>query len=405
MGAPSTVAVAAAALFAASLATTISSAYGADGPVPTASCTGAPQITDASGDGHHSGTDVLSAWLTEGAGRLQAVVQVRAGLFAPEHDDAELNGTGYALAFDLGGATRYVRVRAAPGGGTLSYDYGTYSGGAFTSLGTTTGSVVHATGAGTATIDVPAALGAIPGSVLARPFVVTYDGITAGVPDWVDHAPGGTDPNDAARGADYTVGACGGGNGPGTGGGPGPGGGGGTTAPASPITAVVLSVPTARTGAGRILVTGRVNPARAGVDVAIDRTAHGKTTTSHVTTDADGAFALAATVTEATRVRATAGGISSGTETVDMRSRTTVAVKRTKGGAVTLSGAVTPKLPGRALLLRVGSPSTTASRAVTGGRFAFRFKNGHVPRGRFQVVYVPSSQRAERSTSRAVRLG
>ncbi|WP_445152167.1 hypothetical protein [Baekduia sp. Peel2402] len=382
-------------------------AHAADGPAPTASCTGAPQITDASGDGHHTTTDVLSAWLTEGAGRLQAVVQVRSGAFAPEHGDAEVNGSGFAMVFTVGGATGYVRTRAAPDG-SLTYDYGTYANGAFTSAGATTGSVVHSAGAGTTTIDVPvAALGIVAGTVLNGPYVLTYDGISGGVPDWVDHAPGGVDPSDSARGADYTVSACGGaGGGTGTGGGGGAGGTGtGAGSGTSATTAVVLSAPTKRTGSGRVLVTGRVIPARVGIAVAIARKTRAGTKTAHVTTDADGEFALTVALSETTDLRATVGGIRSATRTVTLRSRTTVRVRRSRAGTVTLTGTVSPAVPGRALLLEVGSPDTTASRAVSNGRFTFRFKKGHVPRGRFQIVFVPSKERAERSTSRAVRLG
>ena len=60
-------------------------------------CDDSPQIADAGGDGHHPGTDVLAAWLSEASGRLQAVIQVRAGIFVAEHDDAEVNGSGFAL--------------------------------------------------------------------------------------------------------------------------------------------------------------------------------------------------------------------------------------------------------------------------------------------------------------------
>ena len=66
---------------------------------PPAPCNNAPQITDANGDGHHPATDVLAAWFSEAAGHLQAVIQVRAGTWVAEHDDAEVNGSGYALVF------------------------------------------------------------------------------------------------------------------------------------------------------------------------------------------------------------------------------------------------------------------------------------------------------------------
>ncbi len=194
-------------------------AAAADGPPPAGPCNGSPQITDAVGDGHHTSSDVLSAWLTEGSGQLQAVIQVRVGTFVPEHSDAELNGSGFAFLFTLAGRLDYVRTLAAPDG-TLTYDYGTFAGDTFSSLGATTGSAVHSAGAGTTTIDIPAALGVGAGTLLSAPFVLTYDGINGGMPDWVDQAPGGIDPADGARGADYVVGSCGGAPGGGGGGSP-----------------------------------------------------------------------------------------------------------------------------------------------------------------------------------------
>jgi hypothetical protein len=197
----------------------------ADGTAP-APCQGSPQITDVSGDGHHASSDVLSAWLSEASGHLQAVIQVRAATFVPEHSDADINGSGFAFLFTLNGRVDYVSTRAAPDE-SLTYDYGTYSpSNHFTSLGTTTGSVARSPGTGSTTIDIPAAFDISPGALLAAPFVLTYDGINAGVPDWVDHAPGGQEPDDSARGADYVVGSCGGtpaAGGP-TGGQPGSGG-------------------------------------------------------------------------------------------------------------------------------------------------------------------------------------
>jgi hypothetical protein len=336
-------------------------------------CDGAPQITDVAGDGHHASSDVLSAWLSEAGGKLQAVIQVRAATFVPEHGDADLNGSGFALLFTLAGRQDYVRARAAPDG-SLTYDYGTYAPGSyFTSLGTTSGSVERNPGTGDTVIDVPAALGTAPGTLLSAPWVLTYDGINAGVPDWVDQAPGAVTPDDTARGADYVVGSCA------AGGGANPGGGAGAA------TGVTISAPAKLTGAGRALVSGTVAPGRAGVDVAIS---HGKQV-AHVTTEADGSFAAMLSVKETTRVQARAGGLRSGTLTIDVRSRT-----RLRARGHTLRGTVDPALPGRALLLRPGSPSVIATAKVSHGRFTFRPR-----RGAYQVVYVPAHGRAERSTS------
>src|SRR4051794_2413628 len=77
------------------------------GAVAPAPCNHAPKITDPSGDGHHPGTDVLAAWWSEAAGRLQAVIQVRAGIWVAEHNDAEFNGSGFALIFN---GSNYLRA-------------------------------------------------------------------------------------------------------------------------------------------------------------------------------------------------------------------------------------------------------------------------------------------------------
>jgi hypothetical protein len=354
-------------------------------------CNGVPQIADVAGDGHHSSSDVLSAWLTEAGGSLQAVIQVRAATFVPEHGDADLNGSGFAMLFTLDGRLDYVRARAAPDG-SLTYDYGTYAAGSyFTTLGATTGIVERSPGAGDTVIDIPAAFGAMPGSVLSGPYAITYDGINAGAPDWVDHAPGGVEPDDTALGADYVVGSCGAG-----GGGGGGGGGQGGGPPGAP-SAVTLSAPKRQTGTGRALISGSVVPAQAGVDVAIRRSAHASAT-AHLKTAADGSFAVMVDVGETTRVQATAGGLRSGMLTIDVRSRTRLRVRHDKTGGY-LSGTVDPKLPGKALLLRPDSPTTVATASVKHGRFSFHPTSRRPLRGAYQVVYVPSQERAERSTS------
>src|SRR5215213_3857490 len=81
---------------------------------PPSPCFGIPQITDANGDGHHPGTDVLSAWFSLESGHLQGVIKVRQAVWVPEHDDAELNVGGYVLLFTTGGQTWYVRTLAQP---------------------------------------------------------------------------------------------------------------------------------------------------------------------------------------------------------------------------------------------------------------------------------------------------
>lgn len=353
---------------------------------PPAPCNAAPQITDANGDGHHASTDVLAAWFSEAAGHLQAVIQVRAGTWVPEHDDAEVNGSGYALLFTVNGQTQFVRATAPPPeDGPVRYDFGTYTrGSGFVSAGATTGAVEAGTG-GTVTIDIPAVTGAVTGAALATPFVLTYDGITAGVPDWVDHAPGGDSPDDTAVGADYRVGSCA----------AGPTGTPTPTGPA-PITGVQLSATKRITGGGTATVSGKVSPARAGVAVALTRAAHSSVTT-RLTTQADGSFSARIPVKETTRLRAVADRVGSQTLTVTVRSTVRITVRRLRSGTTRVTGTVRPALPGRVLWLRTTSATPSARGSASYGRLTFSFK--HPRRGRYQAVFIPSDDRAERSTS------
>ncbi|MEA2151174.1 MAG: hypothetical protein QOD69_3004 [Solirubrobacteraceae bacterium] len=379
---------------AAGVVVTAASVAGAQAPAP---CNNAPQITDAVADGHHDGTDVLAGWLSEAGGGLQAVIEVRSGIWVAQHSDATVNGAGYAMLFTVGASTTYVRATAAPDG-TLAYDYGTYTGpSTFTTQGTaTTGSVVYAF-PGTVTIDIPAALGATPGTVLGSPYVLTYDGIVAGVPTPVDHAPGGVLPDDPARGADYVVGSCvaAGAGAPGT---PGaPGGGPGN------VTAVLLKAPKRLNGGGTATITGSVLPAQPGLDVTLSRRG-ASTAFSHVRTAANGTFTFKVPVREITEMRATAGGIASNTLTVDVATKLRVRVRRLRGGNVGIDGTYAPALPGKALLLGRFSAKPKATRSIKGGRFSFRFSRARAPRGSLQVVVVPSRGRAGRVTSNTVTL-
>ncbi len=342
-------------------------------------CNNSPQIADVSGDGHHSGTDVLAAWWSESAGHLQAVIQVRAGLFVAEHDDAQINGSGFALVFSQGGAMRYVRATAPAqdhAGDPVAFDYGTYtSPGGFASAGATTGVAERSTGAGSVTIDVP---GVAAGALLANSFVVTYDGINNGMPDWVDHAPGGVDPTEASFGAEYIAGSCGGGAAP----------------PVAGVTSVELDAPAKVKGRKTVTVRGRVLPARGGVAVTLTRT-RAKTLT--LTTAADGTFVSRVAVGETSRLRATAGGIASRELTLTMYSKVRIKVKRRKDGSALVTGTVDPKLPGRVLWLRTNAVTPSARATARNGKFRLRLK---YPRhGRYQAVFIPSGKRAERATS------
>lgn len=390
---PSTGRLAAAGLVVLAVAAWASGLAFAAAPEP---CGGVPQITDPSKDGHHPNTDVLSAWFSEAAGGVTATVSTFGAAHVAEHDDAEVNQAAYVVLWQSGGATRYVRAVRLGGSDAVRYDYGTYTGtGSFVSAGPTTGSEVAGPG-GTFTIDVPAAAGATPGTTLARPFVLTYDGVTGGVPDWVDHAPGGVAPTDPSVGADYVVGAC---SGPATGG---TGATGGGAAGAAPVTtsAVELVAPT-HTGGGLVRLGGHVRPARGGVPVDVTITPlhrRGGTTTRRVTSRPDGSFGLQVAIRETSGARAVAEGVGSQSAAVTVRSRVTIGVRRLAGGIVLVRGVAAPALPGRALLLRTTSSLPSATVAVgTTGRFTLRLRR---PRpGSYQVVYIPSAGRAERSTS------
>jgi hypothetical protein len=358
---------------------------------PPAPCNGAAQITDASEDGHHPSSDVLAAWFSEASGHLQAVIKVRAGTWVAEHDDADIDGSGYAFVFTVGGRTAYVRVNTpGPEHATdpVTYDYGTYtSPGGFASAGATTGGVEVATG-GTATIDVPAATGAVSGATLANPYVVTYDGISGGVPDWVDHAPGGIDPGEASYGADYVVGACATGIVP-PGGTPVP-------TPTNAVTALQLDAPARVTGRRTVTIRGKVLPARAGVAVTLTRTGH-STVVSHLTSAADGTFSAKLAIGETTRLRAVAEGIGSRQLTVTAHTKVKIKVSNRRDGSAVVTGKVDPKLPGRVLWLRANAVAPSAKTTTRNGTFRLRLK--HPRPGRYQAVVIPTGDRAERATS------
>jgi hypothetical protein len=334
-----------------------------------------PQIADAVGDGHHNNTDVTAAWLSEEAGRLQAVIRPRVAVWEPAHDDSD--AAGFALVFNAGGQTRYVRAEAVRGAGPR-FDRGTWSrAGGFASAGATAGEAVGGPG-GSVTIDMP---GLAAGAVLTQLFVLTYDGIGADGPHWVDRAPGGVSPDEAAFGADYVVGSC-------VSGGPGPDPSGGSS-----TTAVLLDSRRRVVGGGRTEVSGRVLPARAGVRVAVTATAK-RTRMRRAVTQADGSFSLLLALGETTRVRAVAEGIGSQTRTITVVSRIRIKVRR--GGRL-IAGRVRPALPGRVLLLRGDAVEPVAKVRPRDGRFRIRLANPR--RGRYQAVYIPSARRAERSTS------
>ncbi len=376
----------------------LSLAFSPPAPAAPAPCGGVVQISDDRGDGHHPNTDVLSAWFSEQASRPQAVIAVNLGSWAPAHDDSD--AAGFAVVFAVGGRLRYVRAEG-PRTDPTRYDFGTWTlAGGFSSEGATAGEVTTGFGA-TVTIDVPAATGAVTGAVLARPFVLTYDGMTSPSDlHWVDRAPGGVTPTEASFGADYVVGSClaSGPGGPGAGGsGEGTGSGGAAT-----TTAVVLSAPRRLRGAGRIRAGGRIVPARGGVTVRVTaRARHSRRApvVRSVRTLTDGSFAASIPLVESSMVTAAAEGINGQTRAVTMQSTVRMTARRLPSGAVVVSGRVSPRLPGRVLLLRTNAVRPSAVTRARNGRF--RFSARPLARGRYQAVFIPSGQRAERSTSRS----
>jgi hypothetical protein len=361
-----------------------------------APCGGIPQITDVAGDGHHPNSDVTAAWFSEAAGRLQAVVRMDVADWKPAHDDSA--SAGAAVLFRVGGVLRYVRIQTFPTA-PPQYDVGTWTrGGGFASQGATSGAVTVDAG-GTATIDVPATTGASSGVTLGGPFVLTYDGASGGDLHWVDRAPGGVSPDTTETGADYVVGSCGAGGG-GTGATPGtttvPAVAGGTGA-AARTTAVAITARRLIVGSGTVKVTGKASPGRAGVPVTVTTTGTSTRTTT-TTTRATGAWAVRVPITETSTVKAAVEGVGSQTATVRVRSTVRlVEVTRRSARRYVLTGRVSPRLPGRVLLLRTDAVRPTKTAKARGGRFAVVLKAPK--RGRYQAVFLPSGERAERSTS------
>lgn len=340
-----------------------------------AACGGSAQIVDLKGDGHHNTTDVLSAWIAESPGSLQAVIKVAYGNWYTDHADDGSVEAGFALIYTVGSQQRYVRL-TAPVSGPLAYDYGTYvAPSGFLTEGSTTGSVVHGTD-GTATVDLPQLA---VGTVIERPYVLTWDGIEDGLPHWVDRAPGGTSVEDTSYGADFVVGTC--------------------IPGAFDSNAVLATKVAARSvvrGTQRVAVSGSILPARSGVPVQI--TLKGlRSRVLETVTAADGSFSVSPKVGETSTVSAVAGGRASGAITITMRSKTSIRIVRRAGGKVIVRGRTNPALPGKVLFLRDGDYRSTARVNARNGRFTIRLRRPR--KGRYVAVYIPTNGRAERSTS------
>ena len=96
-------------------------------------------------------------------------------------------------------------------------------------------------------------------------------------------------------------------------------------------------------------------------------------------------------------MRAVAEAIGSQTRTLRVKPVVRIRMRERHGDAVAVTGRIRPGLPGRVLLLRRGAVEPTATARTRGGRFTLRLRSPRA--GRYQVVFIPSGERAARSTS------
>jgi hypothetical protein len=78
-------------------------------------------------------------------------------------------------------------------------------------------------------------------------------------------------------------------------------------------------------------------------------------------------------------------------------SKVRINIRRTRTGGAVVTGTTSPKLSGRILWLRTDDVRPSARTTARDGRFTLRLT--HPKRGRYQAVFIPSGDRAERSTS------
>jgi hypothetical protein len=102
-------------------------------------------------------------------------------------------------------------------------------------------------------------------------------------------------------------------------------------------------------------------------------------------------------VSESSTISAVGEGINAQTRIVTVHSTIRMTVRRLRSGKTVVSGLVKPRLPGRVLLLRTNA--ATPSATTTAGHGHFRFTARRFQRGRYEAVFIPYGNRAERSTS------
>jgi hypothetical protein len=206
-------------------------------------------------------------------------------------------------------------------------------------------------------------------------------------------------PSEAVFGADYVVGSCQP-NGPAAGGGTAGSGTVGASAPTMRTTALALITRRRLVGSGRVRAAGRVVPARGCATVVVTAKASGSSkppVVRYARTLSDGSYVVSLPLSETSTISAVGDGINAQTRVITVHSAVRMRPRRLKGGKTVVSGFVTPRLPGRVLLLRTNAAAPSATTRTRNGHF--RFAARRLPRGRYQAVFIPSGNRAERSTS------
>ena len=267
---------------------------------PPAPCNNAPQITDASGDGHHAAdrraVGVVVGGQRPPAGRHPGLRGDARGRARRGRDP----GAGLRVHLRVGRrAAIRPRDRLPLGGRTTLRPRHLHGRRRVHQRRVHDRRVESETGAnGTVTIDVPGRSRPAR-ALIGAPFVITWDGINGSDATWVDHAPGGALPTDSAA-APTTSSA------PATPAPPPPGTRGHRRPPSS------SARPRHVTGRKTVTVTGKVLPARAGVPVTLTRTANKKTADDAASTSAaDGTFTRASSIGETSDLRAVAESIGS----------------------------------------------------------------------------------------------
>ena len=170
------------------------------------SLSGIPRSPGVRASGHHRYRCPVGLVL-RGLGPSAGGDQGAGRAFRPEHDDAEINGSGFAMLFSVGESVAYVKATHRRPRTKRPSTTAPTRRGLFVSQGRRPVRFSTWPGPGQSQSTCRRRPVRFRSDAPGR-FVLTYDGINAGEPDWVDRAPGGTAPGDAARGADFQRGSC-----------------------------------------------------------------------------------------------------------------------------------------------------------------------------------------------------